>query len=252
MPLRARRLYTQDEALRRTSLRPLAGRAFSRATGPGRTPQVGGSAWVHLSTRWQLAARSIVRRVTDAGHRHHPVKVWGLPAPTWVRTEPAGRNPSASRSASGSASRYCQRPGTVSPGIVSVPRIVSVPGVSVPVFDGPKTIEDNGLSPDLPRTGGGKECQMRVPGPFPSSVLRPPSPTARCTCEHWLHCDCACHGRHCDPSENMCDIAFLPDEGGLARSGCPDCTPGSGAPHYLGCELIGWHVTLERAPGLER
>ena len=93
---------------------------------------------------------------------------------------------------------------------------------------------------------------MHVPGPFPSSVLRPPSPSARCTCEHWLDCDCACHDRHCDPSENMCDIAFLPDEGGLARSGCPDCTPGSGAPHYLGCELIGWHVPLEHAPGLER
>jgi hypothetical protein len=93
---------------------------------------------------------------------------------------------------------------------------------------------------------------MQAQGPFPSSVLRPPSPSASCTCEHWVHCGCACHGRQCDPSENTCDIAFLPDEGGLVWSGCPDCTPGSGAPHYLGCELIGWHVPLEHAPGLER
>lgn len=87
---------------------------------------------------------------------------------------------------------------------------------------------------------------MRVPSPFPASDLRPPSPSARCTCEHWVHCDCACHGRFCDPSENACDLAFRPDDGGLTRWGCPRCTPGEVAPHTLGCELIGWSVPLER------
>ena len=86
---------------------------------------------------------------------------------------------------------------------------------------------------------------MHGSGPFPSSVLRPPSPSATCTCEHWVHCGCPCHGRHCDPSENTCDVAFMPDEGGLARWGCPECTPGEGSPHYLGCELIGWSVPIE-------
>lgn len=87
---------------------------------------------------------------------------------------------------------------------------------------------------------------MQQPGPFPSSVLRPPSPSATCTCEHWVHCNHECHGRNCDPSENTCDVAFLPDEGGLTRWGCPDCTPGERMPHYLGCELIGWNVPLQR------
>jgi hypothetical protein len=85
---------------------------------------------------------------------------------------------------------------------------------------------------------------MQAPGPIQASVLREPSPTARCTCRHWVHCDCSCHGRACDPSENHCDIAFLPDEGGLAAWGCAICTPGEGTPHYLGCELIGWSVTF--------
>ena len=87
---------------------------------------------------------------------------------------------------------------------------------------------------------------MQVPSPFPASVLRPPSQTASCTCEHSVYCNCACHSRDCDPSESACDILYLPDEGGLARWGCWTCTPGEGAPHYLGCELIGWHVPLER------
>ena len=81
------------------------------------------------------------------------------------------------------------------------------------------------------------------------SVLRPPSGSARCTCEHWVHCGCSCHGRYCDPSENTCDIAFLPDEGGLAFWGCSRCTPGAESPHFLGCEMIGWNVPLNR--GLE-
>jgi hypothetical protein len=86
------------------------------------------------------------------------------------------------------------------------------------------------------------EDQMYVISPFPATVLRPPSPDATCTCEHYAFCDHACHHRTCDPTENACDIDFLPDEGGLTRWGCADCTPGGGIPHVLGCELIGWSV----------
>jgi hypothetical protein len=82
----------------------------------------------------------------------------------------------------------------------------------------------------------------------PVTVLREPSPEATCTCEHWVHCNCACHARNCDPTEAACDIAYLADEGGLARWGCSACTPGAGAPHYLGCELIGWHVPVPSRP----
>ena len=89
---------------------------------------------------------------------------------------------------------------------------------------------------------------MQALSPFPASVLRPPSPSARCTCEHWVHCDCACHDRHCDPSQNRCDLAFLPDEGGLTAYGCPGCAPGEEAPHDLGCELIGWNVSVGGGP----
>jgi hypothetical protein len=85
---------------------------------------------------------------------------------------------------------------------------------------------------------------MQAPSPFPSSVLRPASPSARCTCTHWLHCNCACHSRACDPTENACDLDFAPDDGGLTAWGCSRCTPGDGAPHYLGCELMGWHVPM--------
>lgn len=106
----------------------------------------------------------------------------------------------------------------------------SIMGVRRRAFDDAATIETTVVVWNLPRSGGrGKESQMHTPGPFPASVLRPPSQSARCTCEHWAHCDCACHGRYCDPSENTCDIAFLPDEGGLTVWGCPTCTPGEGA-----------------------
>jgi hypothetical protein len=81
--------------------------------------------------------------------------------------------------------------------------------------------------------------------PFPSSVLRAPSPSATCTCEHYAYCDCLCHSRSCDPADHACDIAWLPDEGGLVYEGCPGCTPGQGMPHWLGCELIGWNVPVE-------
>ena len=84
---------------------------------------------------------------------------------------------------------------------------------------------------------------MHVAVPFPASVLRAPSESAACTCEHWMHCDHGCHHRMCDPTQNRCDLTFLPDEGGLTAWGCDDCTPGAGAPHVLGCELIGWNVS---------
>jgi hypothetical protein len=50
----------------------------------------------------------------------------------------------------------------------------------------------------------------------------------------------------CDPTLNSCDLTFLPDEGGLSRWGCASCTPGEGAPHVLGCEVIGWNVSARR------
>ncbi len=83
---------------------------------------------------------------------------------------------------------------------------------------------------------------MSMLSPFPSSVLRAPSAAATCTCEHYGYCDHGCHHRMCDPTENACDLSFLPDEGGLTPWGCPACTPGAGAAHLLGCELIGWNV----------
>ena len=89
---------------------------------------------------------------------------------------------------------------------------------------------------------------MQASGPFPLSVLRAPSPSARCTCEHWVLCDCSCHGRFCDPTEDSCDLAFVPDEGGLTRWGCERCTPGAEAPHVLGCEVLGWSVPIVREP----
>ncbi len=89
---------------------------------------------------------------------------------------------------------------------------------------------------------------MDPPGLVLSSVVRQPSATATCTCVHWVQCDCICHGRQCDPATHTCDLAFRPDEGGLTWWGCPRCTPGEGALHYLGCELIGWNVPLDRRP----
>ena len=86
--------------------------------------------------------------------------------------------------------------------------------------------------------------------PILASVIREPSPDARCTCHHWPDCDCGCHDRRCDPVEAICSTDFLPDEGGLAVWGCPRCTPGQEAPHYLGCELIGWNVPMPMAPRL--
>jgi hypothetical protein len=80
-----------------------------------------------------------------------------------------------------------------------------------------------------------------------ASVIREPSPDARCTCSHWPDCDCGCHDRRCDPAEAICSTDFLPDEGGLAIWGCIRCTPGQEAPHYLGCELIGWNVRVPAA-----
>ena len=93
---------------------------------------------------------------------------------------------------------------------------------------------------------------MQTASTFPASALRAPSPSARCTCEHWVLCDCAWHGRYCDASERACDPAFLPDDGGLTRLGCPDCSPGQRAPHLLGCELIGWSVPFDRTEARSR
>ena len=56
-----------------------------------------------------------------------------------------------------------------------------------------------------------------------------------CTCSHSVNCNHECHGRHCDPTEHVCSIEFLPDEGGLAPWGCADCTPGEGLPHLEDC-----------------
>ena len=89
---------------------------------------------------------------------------------------------------------------------------------------------------------------MHIASPFPATVLRAPSDSATCTCEHWAYCDHACHHRACDPTENACDIGFLPDEGGLTRWGCAACTPGAGTTHILGCELIGWNVPARSLP----
>ncbi|MFV2062138.1 MAG: hypothetical protein ACC726_01335 [Chloroflexota bacterium] len=93
---------------------------------------------------------------------------------------------------------------------------------------------------------------MASPTPIQATVLRQPSPNAVCDCEHSVDCVCGCHDRNCDPSQLRCDTDFLPDEGGLAYWGCPECTPGQSAPHYLGCELIGWNVPVGRqqAPSL--
>jgi hypothetical protein len=61
------------------------------------------------------------------------------------------------------------------------------------------------------------------------------SPAVDCTCRHSVDCNHECHGRHCDPTEHVCSIEFLPDEGGLTPWGCPDCSPGLGMSHLAGC-----------------
>lgn len=61
--------------------------------------------------------------------------------------------------------------------------------------------------------------------------------SAECLCSHSVDCNHECHGRHCDPTEHVCSIEFLPDEGGLAPWGCRDCTPGQGLPHVEGCAV---------------
>jgi hypothetical protein len=85
---------------------------------------------------------------------------------------------------------------------------------------------------------------MASPMPIQVTVLRQPSPNAVCTCEHSIDCDHECHDRHCDASQIACHTDYLPDEGGLTQWGCTECTPGQQAPHFLGCELIGWSVPI--------
>lgn len=56
-----------------------------------------------------------------------------------------------------------------------------------------------------------------------------------CICSHSLECNHGCHGRHCDPTEHICSLEFLPDDGGLTPWGCAECTPGEGLAHLAGC-----------------
>ena len=63
----------------------------------------------------------------------------------------------------------------------------------------------------------------------------PGIPVADCTCDHAATCNHGCHGRHCDPTEHVCSIEFLPDDGGLTPWGCVECTPGGKLPHLVGC-----------------
>lgn len=56
-----------------------------------------------------------------------------------------------------------------------------------------------------------------------------------CTCAHPLDCNHGCHGRHCDPTEHICSLEFLPDDGGLTPWGCAECTPGEALAHLAGC-----------------
>ena len=66
----------------------------------------------------------------------------------------------------------------------------------------------------------------------------PMQSSADCSCEHPLTCNHGCHGRHCDPTEHVCSLEFLPDDGGLTPWGCADCTPGGRIPHLEGCPAI--------------
>lgn len=66
-----------------------------------------------------------------------------------------------------------------------------------------------------------------------------------CACTHSLECNHGCHGRHCDPTEHVCSLEFLPDEGGLTPWGCAECTPGEGSPHLVGCTVT---KTMTRSP----
>ena len=56
-----------------------------------------------------------------------------------------------------------------------------------------------------------------------------------CTCAHDLACNHGCHGRHCDPTEHVCSLEFLPDDGGLTPWGCAACTPGEALAHGADC-----------------
>ncbi len=85
---------------------------------------------------------------------------------------------------------------------------------------------------------------MATREPIQATVIREPSPDAVCSCDHPVGCDCNCHDPYCDTVEDVCHVDFLPDEGGYAYWGCPRCTPGQEAPHFLGCELIGWNVPM--------
>lgn len=87
---------------------------------------------------------------------------------------------------------------------------------------------------------------MHQASPFPASTLRPRSPLAHSSCEHRVYCECRCQALYDDPAELRCDPTLLPDEGGLTIASRTTCTPGEDGPHLLGCELIGWHVAVDR------
>lgn len=65
----------------------------------------------------------------------------------------------------------------------------------------------------------------------------PSADDLECSCHHSFSCNHGCHGRHCDPTEHVCSLEFLPDDGGLTPWGCADCTPGGRMPHLMDCSL---------------
>lgn len=67
---------------------------------------------------------------------------------------------------------------------------------------------------------------------------------AGCTCEHSVDCNHECHGRRCDPTQHVCSIEFLPDEGGLTPWGCPECTPGLEIRHLPDCPAVPANVGI--------
>ncbi len=73
--------------------------------------------------------------------------------------------------------------------------------------------------------------------------------SAECLCSHSVDCNHECHGRHCDPTEHVCSIEFLPDEGGLAPWGLRrlHARPGSAA-----CRGMRGGRSAASSPGTQR
>lgn len=70
-----------------------------------------------------------------------------------------------------------------------------------------------------------------------------------CTCDHPGTCNHGCHGRHCDPTEHVCLLEFLPDDGGLTPWGCAECSPGMNLPHLVGCPGMAAAPAVAFGPG---